>query len=323
VLHAPWPFCIPGQPHVNDLDAALEGLVELSGCRPERRFLECGARLHVLLHGTGRPLLLLHGGGGGAGNWYRLFASLGRRARVIAPDLPGFGHSAGITPQPPLGMQAAGLLVQLLDALGAERADVLGTSFGGLAALRLAAHYPGRVRRVVLLDSAGLAPAAPPLLWWGTRPGIARWALRPSTAGNRWLLRRLLTSVPLPPADEDALVRYLTASARQHAHVMPGALRAFLQGRRQREWLDRDELAAIRAPVLLLWGARDRFFPVAQARAALPAFADARLRVLPEAGHSPNWERPEAVLRELHEFLFDDSENAAGGRSRYAEEDAG
>lgn len=308
---------------MTDLDAALERLMELSSCRPERRFLECGARLHLLLHGTGRPLLLLHGGGGGAGNWYRLLDSLGRRARVIAPDLPGFGHSDDVALEPPLGMQAARLLVQLLDALGAERADVLGTSFGGLAALRMAAHYPGRVRRLVLLDSAGLAPAAPGPLWWATRPGIARWALRPGMAGTRWLLRRLLTSTPLPPADEDALVRYLTASAHRHARVIPGALRAFLQGRRQREWLDRDELAAIRAPVLLLWGERDRFFPVAHGRAARPAFADARLRVIPEAGHSPNWERPDEVLRELHEFLFDESDNAAGGRSRYAQEDAG
>ncbi|HSJ13442.1 MAG TPA: alpha/beta fold hydrolase [Longimicrobiales bacterium] len=305
---------------MNELDGALARLLELSGCRPTRRWIDLAARLHLLEHGTGAPLLLLHGGGGGAGNWYRLLAPLGRHARVLAPDFPGFGHSDELPLSLPLGMQAAHLLVQLLDALEIARASVLGTSFGGLAALRLARHFPDRVERLVLLDSAGLAAAAPALLWWATRPLIDRWALRPSRAGTRQVLRRLLTSSPLPAEHEDALTDYLSASARAHRQSAPAALRAFLSGREQREWLDARELAGIAAPVLLLWGERDRFFPVAQARAAARVLPRGQLRVLPGAGHSPNWERPELVLRELEWFLFDE---VGGDDAEHAQEDPG
>ena len=307
---------------MTDLDRSLARLLALGDAQPERRFLACGPRLHVLLQGAGAPLVLLHGGGGGAGNWYRLLAPLARHARVIAPDLPGFGHSDDLLPEPPLGLQAARLLLRLLDALGVERADVLGTSFGGLAALQLARHFPSRVRRLVLLDSAGLAAGAPRLLWWGTRPLVARWALRPSPAGNRWLLRRLLATAPLPPAHEAALVAYLTASAHAHRHAIPPALRAFLNGREQREWLGAEELAEIGAPTLLLWGGRDRFFPTAQAHAAARAMPDARVRVLPESGHSPNWECPEQVLSEVQSFLFNDATSVAGGGLPDAQENA-
>lgn len=310
VQHAPWPFY---RPEMSELDRSLEHLIALSGCRPERRILPCEVPLHVLLHGSGPAVLLLHGGSGGAGNWYRLIRELGTHARVIVPDLPGFGHSADIPVAPPLGIQATRCMVQLLDRLDVARADVVGTSFGGLAALQLARHFPERVRRLVLIDSAGLAAEAPTLFWWATRSLLAPLLLRPSRRGTRWALRHLLTSSRLPAEHERALVAYLAASARAHGQWLPGALRAFLQGRAQREWLSPAQLAAIAAPVLLLWGERDRFFPVEQASAALQALPHGELQVLPGIGHSPNWEAPEELLAAMSRFLFDEADLPSGG----------
>ena len=281
----------------------MDRLLELGGAVPHRRFIDCGGvRVHVLEQGAGPALLLLHGGGGGAANWYRLLPHLTAH-RVIAPDLPGFGLSDDVEPRAPLGRQAAEIAVALLDALDVPRVSVLGTSFGGLAALRLAQHFPGRVDRLVLVDSAGLGAAVPRRVRAAALPLVRRWALRSSPEGTRWLLRSLLTSAPLEPAHEEALVRYLHASAAAHADVVPRALLAFLGGAGQRERCSRGELGSVRAPTLVVWGECDRFFPLAQARASVPCFRNARLEVLPHVGHSPNWEVPLELIDRIRPFL--------------------
>jgi len=125
--------------------------------------------------------------------------------------------------------------------------------------------------------------------------------VRPNERGNRRLLHTSLTSSSLDPADEAALVSYLTAVARAHTHAP--LLRRFAGWRGQREVLTAAELRALNVPVLLLWGEQDRFFPVAQARRAVRHLADGRLHVFPGTGHSPNWECPSAVLVQVRRFL--------------------
>lgn len=299
----------------------MDRLLALGGAEPRRRFVICaGVRVHVLEQGTGPALLLLHGGGGGAANWYRLLPHLARHARVIAPDLPGFGLSDDVAPRTPLGRQAAELAVALLDALAVPRVSVLGTSFGGLAALRLAQHFPERVDRLVLLDSAGLGVAVPRRVRAAALPLIRRWALRSSPGGTRWLLRSLLTSTPLEPVHAEALVSYLHASAAAHADVVPRALLAFLGGAGQRERCSREELGSVQASTLVVWGECDRFFPVAQARASVPCFRNARLEVLPHVGHSPNWEAPQELIDRIRPFLA--AHEITGGSATHAQEDA-
>jgi pimeloyl-ACP methyl ester carboxylesterase len=229
-----------------------------------------------------------------------LFAGLAPHFHVVAPDLPGFGLTRDITLCPPLGTQAVHVLDALLAALELPRISVLGTSFGGLAGLRLAQHFPERVERLVLLDSAGLARGMPWPVWLGTRPAVAGRALRPREAGSRWLLRRWLTSSRLEPEHEQALVAWLTAVGRAHTNQ---ALRLFAGWRGQREVLSAAELRALEVPVLVLWGERDRFFPLAQAAGAVRHLADGRLHVLPAVGHSPNWECPDEVVVEVRRFL--------------------
>lgn len=286
------------------IESAMNRLLALGGASPRREFITCGGvRLHVLEQGTGPALLLLHGGGGGGANWYRVLPHLARDYRVIAPDLPGFGLSDDVEPRAPLGLQAAELIADLLDELDIPRVSVLGTSFGGLAALRLAQHFPRRVHRLLLLDSAGLGAGVPLRVRVAALPLVRRWALRSSGPGTRWLLRTLLTSTPLEPDHEDALVRYLHAAGTAHADVVPRALLAFLARNGQRERCTREELAAVRAPTLLVWGERDRFFPVAHARECVACFRDARLEVLPQVGHSPNWEAPLELIDRIRPFL--------------------
>src|SRR5690606_6221438 len=143
-----------------------------------------------------------------------------------------------------------------------ERCTLVGTSFGGLVALRLAQREAMRVDRLVLLDSVGLGREMPALVKLACVPIVGPALLRPSRRGTRWLLDRLLTSRRLPPEHADALVDYLWWSARAgDPRVLALAMREFCDLGGQREVLSDAELRALHQPTLILWGAADRFLP--------------------------------------------------------------
>lgn len=287
--------------------AAMDRLLRLGGIDPDRRFARVrGRRLHYLELGAGPTLVLLQGAGGGAANWYRLLKALSERFRVLAPDLPGFGRSEPMPIEPPLDRRAADVIAAWLDDLDVDVCDVIGTSFGGLIALRLAQRSDGRVRRLVLLDSVGLGRQVPLVVRLATLPGIDRLALRPSRTGTAVLFRRWLTSnrERLPPTHREALVDYLWRSSDVgDPAVLARALRAFTNLRGQRDVVSASELHDLRTPTLVVWGERDRFLPAAHARRAAALLPNARLHLIPDAGHSPNWEAPAAVLDAVRPFL--------------------
>lgn len=136
--------------------------------------------------GTGAPVLLIHGSGPGVSawaNWRLVLPALARERRVIAPDMVGFGYTdrpEGINYSMPIWVRQA---LDLMDALGLERADVVGNSFGG--GLALAIRAPQRVRRMVLMGAMGVS--------FPITPGLeAVWGYEPSFES----MKKLLTSSP-------------------------------------------------------------------------------------------------------------------------------
>src|SRR5262249_18447622 len=124
-----------------------------------------GLRLRVAVRGTGRPLLLLMGIGGNLDIWAPFEDALdGRVVRTITVDAPGTGGSDPyLVPRRMRGL--ARTMEHLLDALGEERVDVLGVSFGGVLAQQLAHQAPHRVGRLVLAATGpglGGIPRSPP-----------------------------------------------------------------------------------------------------------------------------------------------------------------
>lgn len=233
-------------------------------------------------------LLFIHGAGANRAAWWQQFAAFGTAHHVIAYDLPGFGESDASDPER-LIAQAVDAAVGVLAAAGATRAKVVCQSLGGWTGVRLALARPDLVERLVLCCTLGGIAHL---------PGLSSFAEARKQMGTRGPAALGLTSDfiranPLkasiyrqlgafnPPADPAVAARLFTPEIL----VPPAAL-----GR-------------ITAPVLMIAGERDPIWPPAALAGILPHFADGRMEIIPDAGHSPYFEQPEDFNRLVAEFL--------------------
>lgn len=272
----------------------------------ELRVPTAGYESTVLRAGAGsgeRPLLMLHGGGPGASaaaNWTTALGVLGESTEALAPDLLGFGATH---PEPrPRGMVAwqrlrVEQLVALLDALGRERADLIGNSLGGSLALRLAIEHPERVGRIVLMGSAGgpypPGPGLAPLLGFYDDPSAER--LRSVLEAFVYDLDKFGDVEALAQARlEQALDPDVSASweAMYAGPPAPEALQ-----------VDPEALAELPHPVLLMHGRDDQIVPPEASLWLLENLRDADLLLLGRCGHWIMLERPEAFRRAVLDFL--------------------
>jgi len=116
-----------------------------------------GLKVHFKCLGEGPPVILLHGGGNDWHEWRENLVPLSQGFRVYAPDLPGFGLS---DPPPTLVSPSwfSSFLKDFMEAVGIKEAHIIGHSLGGTLAIALALDFPEKVKRVVLIDSAGIGP---------------------------------------------------------------------------------------------------------------------------------------------------------------------
>ncbi len=118
-----------------------------------------GLKIHYKSLGQGKPIILVHGSSNDWREWYMNIPILAKQFRVIALDLPGFGLSESSGPLSLSWMSS--FLNSFMRAVGLEKADVIGHSLGGMIALAFALDFPDRVRKVVLVNSAGLGELSP------------------------------------------------------------------------------------------------------------------------------------------------------------------
>jgi pimeloyl-ACP methyl ester carboxylesterase len=270
-----------------------------------------GGRIGYLTGGEGPPLVLVHGLGGSASNWCELAPLLGRRHRLLIPDLPGHGRSE---PLPGVsGLESfADRIAVVMEREGVGRAPVVGHSLGGLVVLRLALRRPGLVSAVVLAGAAGLSVGS----LWGRNLLTAFAVLRPGRLAGRYrtlvarssVLRRVVfgfVSVADPAGLPDTAVEGFLAGQVLHTDTRSAwhALRADDP---------RPELEHLRCPALVLWGAEDAQLPLDD------AFEYARrlrapLRTIAGCGHLLIGERPDACADAIESFLA-----SGGGDTRLA-----
>lgn len=241
--------------------------------------LEMYYEIHGAGHGTGRPLVLLHGGVLTIGlSFAAVLPALAAERRVVAPELQGHGRTADIERAMTVPNLACDV-VALLDELGIEQADFLGFSLGGLTALEIAVRHPERVGKLVLAstqyaqDGYHKDVRTPDY----TSPRL------PSEADFQEMADAYAAVAPHPEHFQDFLGR---CTAAAHAPLPWSA----------------DDLRGLAMPTLLVVGDTD-FVRVEHAAEMQGLIPDARLAVLPATTHISLMRRTELLLPAVTEFL--------------------
>ena len=252
-----------------------------------------GATIGYRRAGSGTPLVLLHGFLCDSRVWRRQLAELRHEFDVVAWDAPG----AGLSPDPPDGFALsdwASCLAAFLEALGLAPAHIVGLSWGGLLAQELFRLAPDHVRTLILADTyAG---------WKGSfgdemaQQRLARCeresSLSPDEFVRVWVPVEFFTESVAPDVVEE-----MTSVVRD---FHPRGFR--LMARSLAETDTTDLLPSIDVPTLLLWGDGDRRSPLDVAAAFEAAVPRAELRVIENAGHVSNMERPEEFNTHVRRF---------------------
>jgi len=257
------------------------------------------------------PLFLIHGlGDAGVRDFYPIIGALAQRRSVVAFDLPGFGRSgranARYTPD-----RYAAVLSRVIDRYAPEGpVDVAGHSLGAAVALLHAAVYPRQVRRLVLIDAAGILQREA-LVGHHVRratdptglflPGLAAWALGAAAAA-------IDETRKLDPAP--ALIMEIGLLRQQVLRGDPGAIAAL--GLILHNF--GPEIARVQAPTAIIWGADDTVAPLRTAELLVDRLAQARLTILDGVGHNPMTDAPGRLLEPLERHLSG-ADEAAGATS--------
>ena len=224
--------------------------------------------------GAGTPIVLLHGLGGSSDWWRYNIDVLAESYLVSAVDLVGFGRNRFFLQRSQLPLRfddIAGLLARWIESSFEEPVHLVGNSMGGHIAIHLAASRPDLVRSLVLVDATGIP--------FEVVPGAHMESLAMPHGWRTFLLilaRDLFRAGP-------------TAIAVAFARLLRDDARPLLR--------------KLTMPVLLVWGEHDPLVPLTYARQMLMLVPQAKLRVIPRAGHVPMWENPRGFNESLLAFL--------------------
>ena len=248
--------------------------------------------------GAEPAIVLVHGFGASKDAWLRFAAEVPEGRRLLAPDLAGHGGSARDTAVAYDTARLADEVGAWLDAVAAGPVDVVGNSLGGAVAARLALARPDRVRRLVLMDAAGVRGPEPTALDSALARG--EMPLIPTTraAYDRFLDLAFEGDPGIPGPARDVLAADVAERA------------PFLRGLFERVAAESDalrpRLGEIRQPTLVIWGAEDRILSPSAVPTWEAGLPDAQTVVVPGVGHAPMQERPAETARLVTDFLSPD-----------------
>lgn len=254
--------------------------------------LEEGVKINNLevnykVGGAGAPLLILHGWGASSDSWQDIQKLLGREGyRVICPDFPGFGKSK--TPLFPWNVtDYEKWVIDFADFLKLDKFSLLGHSFGGRIAIKLAVDYPERIEKLILSAPAGIK-AKPDLK--------TRLIFTVAKIGNMLFTPKHLQRF----RDRARNFFYSIVRKRDHGKVN-GVMKEIII-----KILEEDlspYIQKINLKTLIVWGTADKMVPLRFAHIFHQNIKDSKLEILPKIGHSPHLETPEKLSKILVDFL--------------------
>jgi pimeloyl-ACP methyl ester carboxylesterase len=291
----------------------------MTDLQASRLTLRDGVGVNLVDAGEGPAVVFLHGITATLGYYRENLPFFARTHRVVAIDLPGFGRSD----KPDIGYDMAyfaGVVEEILDRKGIERATLVGNSMGGLISMLFALRNPGRIDRLVLVDPAGITAYPRRLMLLGVQLlRILRVVDRPASledGAEQW--ERALLSPPRVPSEAVTLLfrlvfpdqpeiaaRYIRAyvaavSSDEYPNHLRATLRAGVSVLRHHVG---ERAAEIGAPTLIVWGARDRLLPVGGAHVLRSLIAGSRLIIYSQSGHCPMVDQPDRFNADVGRFL--------------------
>ena len=265
-----------------------------SNTMTERTVRVNGKEIFVAEEGSGPPIVLLHGGGPGASgvsNYSRNIKSLAQHFRVIVPDMPGYGRSAkGVDGSDPFGY-LANHIRGMLDELGIDRARLVGNSYGGSCALRIALDTPQRVDRLVLMGPGGI----------GTTRGLPTAGLKsllgyyggdgPSLDKLRAFIRSYLVYDGDAVPESLIQTRYESSIDPEVVANPPLQRPSGLRTLWRMDFTRDRRLSTLETPTLVLWGRDDKVNKPSGAAMLGERMPNADVLVTANTGHWVQWER--------------------------------
>jgi len=255
--------------------------------------------------GQGQPVILIHGFGGSMWQWEHQQQPLSAEFRLITPDLIG----SGLSTKPDIEYRPEQMLeyfIGFMDALRIRQATLVGNSMGAGLAIGMALTYPDRVSQLVLID--GLPANVRERL---TSPSIKR-AL--DTAAPSWLASFgnwlfggvMIESVLQEIVHDPTLLTPAVIERSNRNRQRPGVIPPLMTVRDTLPLWESGfatRIGEIRHPTLILWGEEDRVFPLPTGEDLQRTIKGSALVRIPNAGHIPQWERPDLANRAMIEFL--------------------
>jgi pimeloyl-ACP methyl ester carboxylesterase len=270
--------------------------------RPEvgARVVAGGIGTNYLEAGQGDPVVLIHGSGPGVtayANWRLVIPALAEEFHVLAPDMVGFGFSdrpADVQ----YGVQTwADQVVGFLDAMGLQQAHLVGNSFGGSIALRVAAQNPGRVGKLVLMGSMGVH--------FEITEGLEHvWGYEPSIENMRRVLDYFAYSRELVN-DELAEVRFRASTQEGFQESFSAMFPAPRQRWVEAQTTPQEQIRALPHQTLVIHGREDKVIPVQTSYLLAELIDNADLHVFSHCGHWSQIERSAEFNRIVGDFLRD------------------
>jgi 2-hydroxy-6-oxonona-2,4-dienedioate hydrolase len=245
-----------------------------------------GVASRALVAGSGEPVVMLHGTSGHLEAFVRNFPALSPHFALHAIDMLGHGYTQGADHP----YRIAGYVEHVanyLDAAGIERAHFVGESLGGWVAARLAVTHPDRVGKLILVAPGGTVanPQVMNRIKTSTREAVQ--------SDDVELTRRRLELLMFDPAnvsDELVAVRHSIYHQPEFAARIDNLLSLQEMEIRQADLLTAEDMAAIKAETLIVWGAQNPFGDVPEARRMNESIPGSRLEIFPECGHWPQHE---------------------------------
>lgn len=262
-------------------------LLSRGGGQPET--VTVNDRTITLLHGgEGTPFVYLHSTLGESALWLPFYQSWAKHFRVLVPTHPGFNQSTGFD-QIDTIEDMAFHYIELFDALGLEEVILGGVSLGGWIAAEIAVRWPERVKKLWLSGSPGL---------WTDEAKLGDLF---TVMADRDKLRSLLFADPNSYVAQMVIAEEPDEQKMLMAYQNMTVLARLVWERPYNPKLAR-RLHRVRCPTLLLWGTEDRLVPPAFGQAYRQHLPQSEMKLLPQCGHLPMFEREQEFVEILTRF---------------------